>query len=198
MKRDNSSAVICQEHPLQPFVPRGASVLLLGSFPPPEKRWSMNFFYPNFQNDMWRIMGLLFYGDREHFVLKDRKAFDYCAVTSFCRDKGIGLYDAAVTVRRLRGNASDNFLEIVEPADIAGLIMSMPSCTKIASTGGKSAETVAGILGTDVPATGDCVRVHVGEGRTVDFYRMPSSSRAYPMPIEKKAEYYARLFGLTL
>ena len=44
-----------QVHPLEPFVPDGARVLLLGSFPPPHARWSMEFFYPNFQNDMWRI-----------------------------------------------------------------------------------------------------------------------------------------------
>ena len=31
---------------------------MLGSFPPQQKRWSMAFFYPNFQNDMWRIFGL--------------------------------------------------------------------------------------------------------------------------------------------
>ena len=32
--------------------------------------------------------------------------------------------------------------------------------------------------------------------RTVTFYRMPSSSRAYPLSLEKKAAAYARIFGL--
>ena len=49
-----------ERHPLEPFLPSDGRILMLGSFPPPRQRWSMNFFYPNKQNDMWRIMGLLF------------------------------------------------------------------------------------------------------------------------------------------
>ena len=48
-------------HPLAPFLPPNARLLLLGSFPPPRKRWSMDFFYPNYTNDMWRIFGLIFF-----------------------------------------------------------------------------------------------------------------------------------------
>ena len=32
------------------------------------------------------------------------------------------------------------------------------------------------------------------ENRTLRLYRMPSSSRAYPMATEKKAEYYQIMF----
>ena len=104
MRREFS---LFQIHPLEPFVPEGAKVLLLGSFPPPHARWSMEFFYPNFQNDMWRIMGLLFYGDPGHFVVPGQRRFDYERVTAFCRREGIAMYDAAYMVKRLRGNASD-------------------------------------------------------------------------------------------
>ena len=34
-------------HPLLPFLPETARVLFLGSFPPPQKRWCMPFFYIN-------------------------------------------------------------------------------------------------------------------------------------------------------
>ena len=125
-----------QVHPLEPFVPDGARVLLLGSFPPPHARWSMEFFYPNFQNDMWRIMGLLFYGDAGHFVMPGQKRFDYERVVEFCRREGIALYDAAYMVKRLRGNASDSFLKIIEPTDIPALLARMPSCRAVVSTGG--------------------------------------------------------------
>ena len=53
-----------ERHPLEPFLPENARLLMLGSFPPKRVRWSMEFFYPNLQNDMWRIMGLLFFGDK--------------------------------------------------------------------------------------------------------------------------------------
>ena len=44
-----------ENHPFEPFMPGNAKVLMLGSFPPPERRWSMRFYYPNRTNDMWRI-----------------------------------------------------------------------------------------------------------------------------------------------
>ena len=47
--------MVIEEHPLQPFLPTGARVLFLGSFPPPREKWSMEFFYPNFINDFWRV-----------------------------------------------------------------------------------------------------------------------------------------------
>lgn len=70
-----------ERHPLEPFVPEGAKILMLGSFPPKKERWSMEFFYPDFINDMWRIMGLVFFDDREHFIAMDgsgkiQKSFD--------------------------------------------------------------------------------------------------------------------------
>lgn len=48
-------------HPLPPFTPPNACVMMLGSFPPPPERWAMPFYYPNYNNDMWRILGLVFF-----------------------------------------------------------------------------------------------------------------------------------------
>ena len=59
-----------ERHPLQPFLPANAQILMLGSFPPPKERWCMDFFYPNPQNDMWRVIGLVFFGDKT--FLKDK------------------------------------------------------------------------------------------------------------------------------
>ena len=52
-----------ERHPFTPFLPDGCRLLMLGSFPPGEQRWSMRFYYPNFTNDMWRIFGLCFFND---------------------------------------------------------------------------------------------------------------------------------------
>ena len=43
-----------ERHPFEPFLPEGAVVLFLGSFPPQPKRWSMEFYYPNWLNDFWQ------------------------------------------------------------------------------------------------------------------------------------------------
>ena len=64
-----------ETHPLEPFLPAKSKLLMLGSFPPQRKRWSMDFYYPNLNNDMWRIVGLLFFGDKDHFLNDTRKAF---------------------------------------------------------------------------------------------------------------------------
>ena len=62
-------------HPLHPFLPENAKVLFLGSFPPQRKRWCMDFYYPNFINDHWRIEGQIFFGDKNHFVDLEAKRF---------------------------------------------------------------------------------------------------------------------------
>ena len=115
-------------HPLRPFLPSGCKVLFLGSFPPQRKRWCCNFFYPNFTNDHWRIEGQVFFGDRNYFVDEPRKTFRLDRIIPFLERKGIGFYDTATAVRRLRDNASDKFLEVVEPTDVAGMLRSIPDC----------------------------------------------------------------------
>lgn len=180
-----------ERHPLQPFMPENARLLMLGSFPPPKERWCMDFFYPNPQNDMWRIMGQIFFGDKQHFV--DGKVFKYEEIVSFCRKQGIAIFDTAQAVRRLQGNAADEHLEIVERTDIAALLQQIPHCHAICCTGGKAAETLAEILHTATPKVGEFVETNFAD-RVIRFWRMPSSSRAYPLPFDKKAAAYQRMF----
>ena len=107
-----------EHHPFEPFLPDGARILFLGSFPPQPHRWCMPFYYPNWINDFWRIMGLIHFGDKNHFCLVGEKRFDEGAIRSFCTSEGLAFYDTACEVRRLRDNASDAFLEVVTPTDI--------------------------------------------------------------------------------
>ena len=184
-----------ESHPLEPFLPADAKVLFLGSFPPPKARWSMDFFYPNWINDFWRIMGLIYYGDKSCFECLGDKRFDRKKVVDFCLEHGFAFYDSAVKVCRLKDNASDNYLQILEATDIVSLLRRIPDCRAIVTTGGKSSEEVASILGTgSVPAIGESLNV-ILDGREVCWYRVPSSSRAFPMKIEKKAYYYKLVLG---
>lgn len=156
----------------------------------------MEFYYPNFNNDMWRIMGLIFYNDRDRFVVEGAKRFDRDRVIRFCTEYGIAIYDSACAVRRRRGNASDQFLEVVEPSDIAALIRSMPLCRAVVTTGERSATTLAAMFGCAVPAVGSSVEFE-SDGRTLLFFRMPSSSRAYPLALPLKADSYRAMFVTT-
>lgn len=184
-----------EKHPLKPFLPDGAEILMLGSFPPKRERWSMDFYYPNIQNDMWRIMGLIFFNNKDYFVEANGKKFRFCydKVVNFCTEKHIAIFDAASSVRRLMDNASDAHLEIVEPTDIPALLHKISQCRTVVSTGGKSAETIAEQLGCKVPAVGGFATFTL-DGKEYRFYRMPSSSRAFPIKLKKKAEAYRRIF----
>ena len=117
-----------ERHPLEPFLPENARLLMLGSFPPKRIRWSMDFFYPNLQNDMWRIVGYLAAGDKSHFLMPGGRKFDKERIEAFCRERGIALYDTAVEVIRLKDNASDNFLQVVREVDLAALLARIPHC----------------------------------------------------------------------
>ena len=109
-----------ETHPFEPWLPSNARLLLLGTFPPAPKRWCMEWYYPNYTNDMWRIFGHVFFGDKQYFV-----------------------------------NEADRTYKL----DLLG----------------------------------DHKEFRFGQ-RVIRLYREPSSSRAYPMKVEKKAEYYRRMF----
>lgn len=179
-----------ETHPLQPFIPENARLLMLGSFPPPRKRWSMDFFYPNYLNDMWRIFGLIVQHNPAAYLDPVAKTFCRESIERMLTERHIALYDAAIRVNRLDGNASDARLEILERTPLADLLEQMPHCRAIASTGGRSAETIAEIIGCKtLPGIGEWMETDFAR-RRLRFYRMPSSSRAYPMKLEAKAAFY--------
>lgn len=187
-----------EKHPLEPFLPEKARILMLGSFPPARKRWSMEFFYPNWINDMWRIWGLIFFDDREHFVAREAdgskaKRFDKERCADFASSKGIAMYDTACEVRRLKDNASDKFLEVVKATDLVPLLERIPQCNAIVTTGQKATDIIVSTFGCAEPQVGDCTEFEL-DGRRLRLWRMPSSSRAYPLALEKKAESYRIMF----
>jgi G:T/U-mismatch repair DNA glycosylase len=185
--------IAVEHHPLKPFLPANATVLMLGSFPPPKMRWSMDFYYPNFNNDMWRIFGILFFGNKDHFLNWEKNSFCRDRIVDFLKETGIALYDTAVAVRRQKENASDKFLEVVEATDIAALLRRIPQCRAVVTTGALATDTLCMQISVEKPAMGTHTEF-IFERRQMRFYRMPSSSRAYPLSPEKKAEHYRTMF----
>lgn len=182
-----------ENHPLEPFLPANARLLMLGSFPPQKKRWSMDFYYPNLNNDMWRIVGLLFFNNKDYFLNETQKAFCRERIISFLNDKGIALFDTASAIRRLQDNASDKFLEVVQPTDISRLLGQLPECKAIVTTGQKATDTLRAQFEVEEPKVGDFSEF-VFDGRPMRLYRMPSSSRAYPLALDKKAAAYRIMY----
>lgn len=189
-----NSLLNIEEHPLEPFLPANAVLLMLGSFPPQKKRWSMDFFYPNLQNDMWRIVGLIFFQDKEHFLNPEKKVFDKDRIIEFLNDKGIALYDTASAIRRLQDNTSDKFLEVIEQTDISLLLKQIPMCKAIVTTGQKATDIIREQIEVKEPTVGTSEPFEFGD-KAMKLYRMPSSSRAYPLALEKKAAAYRVMFN---
>jgi len=195
-------------HPLRPFLPENAKVLFLGSFPPQQKRWCMDFYYPNFINDHWRIEGQIFFDDKNHFVDLKAKCFKIDEIVAFCQEKGIAFFDTSTAIRRLQDNASDKFLEVVEPTDIYSLLQQIPQCKAIVTTGEKATETICASLGIPaIPKVNTSVIIpDTFNGKSINsqfstfnsqfsLYRLPSSSRAYPLSFDKKVEAYRKMFA---
>lgn len=183
-------------HPFVPFLPPNAKLLMLGTFPPAPKRWCMPWYYPNFTNDMWRIVGLCFFGDKLRFVDEGRKTYRLEPLKAFLRDKGIAIFDTCLRVRRTKGTASDKDLEVVRQADLDGMLRALPRCRAVVAAGQLATHIFSGRYGIDAKGMrmGDH-RDFRFDGRVLSLYRLPSSSRAFPMRLEAKAEYYARMFG---
>ena len=189
------SDLTIETHPLEPFLPANAKLLMLGSFPPPKTRWKMDFYYPNYQNDMWRIFGLIFFQDKDYFLDLTHKSFKEQLIRDFLNEKGIAIFDTAYQVIRLKGNASDKFLQIETPTNLKLLLDQIPECSSLMTTGDKATDTLmlSMLEGTEKPKIGQSVHT-IFDHKSVTLYRMPSSSRAYPLALDQKATAYQNLF----
>lgn len=153
----------------------------------------MEFYYPNFTNDMWRIMGICFYNDKSHFIIEKEKRFDLDSIVKFLEEKGIALFDTATEIIRTKNNASDKDLEVVRLTDFDGMLGALPDCRAIVTAGQLATTLFCQHYNIKEPKVGEYTDFAFN-GRDMRLYRMPSSSRAYPMKTEQKAQYYDKVF----
>lgn len=155
----------------------------------------MDWYYPNFTNDMWRIIGICFFNDKNRFVDAANKTYRLDELKAFLKERGIAIFDTCLRIRRTTGTASDKDLEVVEQADLDGMLRALPLCKGVLAAGQLATTIFTEHYGIDHKGMkmGEH-RDFVFEGRKISLYREPSSSRAYPMKVEKKAEYYKDMF----
>jgi G:T/U-mismatch repair DNA glycosylase len=123
-------------HPWNWYVPDGATTVVIGTFPPTQRNWSYDFFYPNKNNYFWKIIArisghplLCFSG--EEAVNERKKLLNHLK---------LGVSDMGQIIRRKTGNSLDENLEIVVYMDIFRLLQENPSVRKLifTSSSGKS------------------------------------------------------------
>ncbi|MBW3878915.1 DNA glycosylase [Neisseria meningitidis] len=194
-----------ETHPFDSVLPPKAAVMMMGTFPPKEDKRAMQFHYPNFQNDMWRVYGLVFFGDADYFKVPSNgeaahseKAFDAEKIKAFLHERGIASCPTVLKAVRQHGNASDKFLKVVETVDLAAVLAKIPECRHICTTGGKATEILLDIQGGGIkmPKTGETVLFPFA-GRDLTLTRLPSTSRTYPLSLAKKAAAYRAFFEMA-
>lgn len=205
-----TTTCMIETHPFPPVLPPNATMMMMGTFPPTADKWAMPFHYPNFYNDMWRIYGSVFFDDINHFRIGDDKRFDPNRITDFLWERGIASCPTVKQAIRKTGNASDKNLTVVTPVDLNNILAQVPKVKTLFTTGGKATEILLQLLATPPiktkhPKTNQHINypyplsdpnnsVNQKSIHNLTLYRLPSSSRAYPLTLDKKIAAYKKFF----
>jgi len=91
---------------------------------------------------------------------------------------------------------------VVIPTDIPALLQQLPHCLAIVTTGEKATDTICASLQiAEMPKVDTFVPIpntYNQDGKQLVLYRLPSSSRAYPLAFDKKVEAYRKMFEQML
>ena len=199
-----------ETHPFGPVLPPDATVMMMGTFPPTADKWAMRFHYPNFYNDMWRIYGRVFFDDADYFRVGDEKRFDPERIRAFMFERGIASCPTVVQAIRETGNASDKNLTVVTTVDLDSILPQVPKVEALFTTGGKATEVLLNLLDAPLvkskyPKTNQSIAYpyqwQSDEAELIAqpvnelmLYRLPSTSRAYPLALDKKVAAYKDFF----
>ena len=198
-----------ETHPFEPVLPPNATVMKMGTFPPTSDKWAMRFHYPNFYNDMWRIYGKVFFDDVDYFRVGDDKRFDPERIRAFMFERGIASCPTVKQAIRETGNASDKNLTIVTPVNLDLILPQVPKVQTLFTTGGKATEVLLNLLEeppkkSKYPKTNQSMdypyqwhdedKLESTKVNELTLYRLPSTSRAYPLALDKKAAAYRAFF----
>jgi len=207
-KLSDDKATELETHPFEPVLPPNATVMMMGTFPPTADKWAMSFHYPNFYNDMWRIYGRVFFNDADYFRIGDEKRFDPERIRDFMFERGIASCPTVKQAIRETGNASDKNLTVVTPVDLDVILPQVPKVKSLFTTGGKATEVLLGLLdepiakskhpktnqSMDYPYQWQNANNKETDVNDLTLYRLPSTSRAYPLSLDKKVAAYKAFF----
>lgn len=125
-----------ENHPNWYFEVPTMKVLILGSYPPHEKRWSYDFYYPNNSNPFWDTLAGVKGIELKHYrcdaAVKERQ--------QLMIDMKVGVENLGQKIKRKGESAADNDIEIIDFRDIKGILDRHPEIEQILLPGysGKS------------------------------------------------------------
>lgn len=107
------------------------NTLILGSFPPHESKRDYPFYYPNKQNNFWKILSALCNSPIQHWegesAVKERKAI--------MEKLNVGVENMGQLIQRKGTSAKDTDIQIVEFHPILSILMRHKELTRILLSG---------------------------------------------------------------
>lgn len=186
-----------EHHPPWEYEIPGMRVMILGNFPPHPKRWDYEFFYPNKQNNFWKVLASLNNSSLKSVegkaaVIERRKIM---------RDLKVGIYNLACVVKRKNQSARDTDIDILEYIDIVSLIKKQKKLKKIILAGfaakSSTARTFLKLLDEQKIAYDRPAVIKAGtefklklKNRTIDCVILNSTSTAFPIKLAALVEQF--------
>lgn len=184
-------------HPWEPFIPPKADKLILGTFPTAEtNRGAYEFFYPNPNNDFWRVL----------FRVAGKQLADFSKSDpieirkQILSELKLGIGDIGKRILRQKESSKDEFLFPVEYTDIFFHLDSHPTIKKIIITSKSGANSVLSWfhqycalngIGFEIPKGKLPARTKlIFKGRSVQIDIISSPSRLSPIKGDRLFEMY--------
>ena len=128
------------KHPYQPFIPKQATKLIVGTLPPPRfsignlKKGDVNFCYGSIDGQLWKILDKIFnlnlHFETTEIAIEQRK--------NFLTQNNIGICDIVESCEREKIDASDLGMSAIALRDMLYFIKRHPSVHTLLLTGGNS------------------------------------------------------------
>ena len=127
-------------HPYAPFIPKGATKLIVGTLPPPRfstgdlKKGDVNFCYGSIDGQLWKILDEIFklrlVFQTTEFAIQQRK--------KFLIENNIGICDIVASCERKKIDASDIGMENIQLRDMLYFLKKNKNVNTLLLTGGNS------------------------------------------------------------
>ncbi len=128
------------KHPYQPFIPKNATKLIVGTLPPPRfsngilKKGDVDFCYGSIDGQLWKILNKIFNlnlkFETTEFAIQQRK--------SFLEANNIGICDIVESCIRKKIEASDISMQQVKLRNLIFYLQKSPKIDTLLLTGGNS------------------------------------------------------------
>ncbi len=128
------------KHPYPPFIPKGATKLIVGTLPPPRfssgklKKGDVDFCYGSIDGQLWKILNEIFKlklsFETTEFAVQQRK--------DFLIENNIGICDIVASCERKKIDASDIGMENIRLRNMLYFLTTHTKVTTLLLTGGNS------------------------------------------------------------